>query len=104
MNKVLMGLAALPFLAGAAADGQPLNNQQMDQVTAGFLSAAEADAEGLVGESGIVLTTTATLSEVAPFASAKLGEATSTLFKSVAAAQSSTITSTYTPAGIPSGG
>lgn len=102
MKKVLMGMAALPFLAGAAVAGQPLTNQQMDRVTAGFTSVAVADAEGLVGESGIVLTTTATLSEVAPFASATLGEASSTLFKSISAAQSSTVTSTFTPAGIPS--
>jgi hypothetical protein len=103
MNKVLLGLAALPFLSGVAAAGQPLTNQQMDRVTAGFTSAAIADAEGLVGESGIVLTTTATLSEVAPFATATLGEASSTLYKSISAAQSSTVTSTYTPASIPSG-
>ena len=102
MKKVLMGMAALPFLAGAAAAGQPLTNQQMDRVTAGFTSVAIADAEGLVGESGIVLTTTATLSEVAPYATATLGEAHSTLIKSIAAAQSSTVTSTYTPLPIPS--
>jgi hypothetical protein len=102
MKKVLMGMAALPFLAGAAAAGQPLTNQQMDRVTAGFTSIAVADAEGLVGESGIVLTTTATLSEVAPFATAKLGETSSTLIKSISAAQSSTVTSTFTPSAIPS--
>jgi hypothetical protein len=101
MNKVLMGLAALPFLAGTAVAGQPLTNQQMDRVTAGFSSESQADAEGLVGESGIVLTTTATLAEVAPFASSKLGEASSTLFKSLSAAQSSTVTSTFTPLAIP---
>jgi hypothetical protein len=102
MKKVLMGMAALPFLAGAAVAGQPLTNQQMDRVTAGFTSIAVADAEGLVGESGIVLTTTATLSEVAPFATAKLGETTSTLIKSISAAQSSTVTSTFVPSAIPS--
>jgi hypothetical protein len=100
MKKVLMGMAALPFLAGAAAAGQPLTNQQMDRVTAGFSSVAIADAEGLVGESGIVLTTTATLSEVAPFEHATLGEASSTLIKSISAAQSSTVTSTFTPSTI----
>lgn len=101
MNKVLMGLAALPFLAGTAVAGQPLTNHQMDLVTAGFDAQAQADAEGLVGESGIVLTTTATLAKVAPFATAKLGEASSTLFESLSAAQSSTVTSTFTPASIP---
>ena len=100
-EKGAYGLAALPFLAGVAAAGQPLTNQQMDRVTAGFTSIAIADALGRVGESGIVLTTTATLSEVANFATATLGESTSTLVKSISAAQSSTVTSTYTPAGVP---
>lgn len=41
MKKVLMGLAALPFLAGAALAGQAgepmqLTSQQMDKVTAGW--------------------------------------------------------------------
>lgn len=38
MNKLLAGLAALPFLAGVATAGQPtpLTNTQMDQVTAGL--------------------------------------------------------------------
>lgn len=38
MKSVLYGLAALPFLAGVAAAGQPmqLSDKQMDNVTAGF--------------------------------------------------------------------
>jgi hypothetical protein len=38
MKKLLTGLAALPFLAGIALAGQPmqLTSTQMDQVTAGF--------------------------------------------------------------------
>lgn len=104
MKKVLLGLAALPFLAGVAVAGQPLTNQQMDQVTAGFTSISVADAEGLVGESGSVLTTVATLSQVLPLATARLGETSSTIYKSLAASQSSTITSTYTPVAIPSVG
>jgi hypothetical protein len=35
MNKTLMGLAILPFLAGTALAGQPLTDKQMDKVTAG---------------------------------------------------------------------
>ena len=101
MKKVLMGLAVLPFLAGIAAAGEPLTNQQMDRVTAGFNALSIADAEGIVGESGIVLTTTASLSQELPAASATLGEAHSTLYKSLAAAASSTVTSTYTPTAIP---
>lgn len=101
MKKMLMGLAALPFLAGVAVAGQPLTDQQLDRVTAGFTSISVADAEGLVGESGAVLTTTATVAQVAPYATARLGEVSSTIYKSLAAAQSSTITSTYSPAPIP---
>jgi hypothetical protein len=101
MKKVLMGLAALPFLAGVAMAGQPLTNQQMDRVTAGFTATSIADAEGLVGESGVVLTTTATLAEVLTDAVAARGETASVLYKSISAAQSSTVASTYPPAAIP---
>jgi hypothetical protein len=101
MKKVLLGLAALPFLAGVAGAGQALTDQQLDRITAGFTSLSTADAQGHVGESGQVLTTVATLSEVAPLATATLGEASSTLFKSVAAAASSSVTSTFAPLPIP---
>jgi len=48
MKKVLCGLAALPFLAVVALAGQPvpLNDRQMDKVTAGF-DFAEADIQNL---------------------------------------------------------
>jgi len=38
MKRLFFGLAALPFLAGVslAADPVPLNDKQMDTVTAGF--------------------------------------------------------------------
>jgi len=101
MKKVLVGLAALPLLAGVAAAGQPLTDQQLDRVTAGFTSTSIADAQGLVGESGIIFTAAATLSEVAPFATARLGETSSTLFKSLAAAQSASVASTFSPNPIP---
>jgi hypothetical protein len=100
-TKVLMGLAALPFAASLAVAGQPLTAQQLDNVTAGFSALSIADAQGLVGESGVVLATTASASQVLPIATIKVDEFTSTLFKSVAAAQSSTVTSTITPAAIP---
>jgi len=107
MKKVLMGMAALPFLFGAASAGQPLTAQQMDRVTAGFAAISIADAEGIAGESGIVFTATGSLSQVLPVATAHLvvngvpSEAGSTLFKSLAASQSSTVTQTYTPGAIP---
>lgn len=101
MKKALMGLAVLPFLAGVAAAGQPMSDQQMDRVTAGFTALGLAEAEGLVGESGIVVTTTATLGQVGPIATATFGETTSRLFKVLSASQSSTITSTFNPSPIP---
>lgn len=94
MKRLLMGLAALPFAAGVAVAAQPLTNQQMDRVTAGFSANAVADALGVVGESGIVLSTTATLAQVAPIASAHVGEITATAYQSVSASGSSTVTST----------
>jgi hypothetical protein len=38
MKKLFYGLAALPFVAGLALAGEPmqLNDKQMDKVTAGF--------------------------------------------------------------------
>ncbi len=35
MGKLLLGLIAAPLLAGAALAGEPLNDRQMDQITAG---------------------------------------------------------------------
>jgi hypothetical protein len=52
MKRFLFGLAALPFLAGAALAGQPapLTNAQMDQVTAGFdFTELEIQNTGWVG-------------------------------------------------------
>ena len=103
MRKLLFGLAALPLIVSVANAGERLTNQQMDGVTAGFSAISIADAEGLVGESGVVLTTTASLSQVLPFATAQCAscETSSTLFKSLSASQSSTVTSTITPSVIP---
>jgi hypothetical protein len=96
-----MALVALPFMAGAASAATPLSDVQMDSVNAGFTALTSADAEGLVGESGIVVTTTAGLSQVNIAGVAFMGETASVLFKSIAAAQSSTVTATFKPAPIP---
>lgn len=101
MKKALMGLAVLPFLAGVAAAGEPLTDQQLDRVNGGFIAIAHAQAEGLVGSNGIVVTTTGTLGLVTHIATANLGETSSRLWKSISGAQSSTVTSTYTPAPLP---
>jgi heterodisulfide reductase subunit A-like polyferredoxin len=110
MKKLLIALAGLPLMAGAAHAGQPqmLSDNQMDKVTAGFTATSIADAEGLVGLNGIVLTLTSTVSQVKPYAVSPdpgtftIGgitvptEATSTVFKSIAAASSATYTATRT--------
>jgi len=101
MKKLLIALAALPFMAGVAAAGQPLTDKQMDKVTAGYFAWSWADAQGLAGESGFVVTATASLSEVAPYARRSFFEATSTLYKAVSAAQSATFTTTYDPSPVP---
>ncbi len=101
MRKLLMGLAALPFCVGVASAAQPLTNQQMDQVTAGFTAISIADAEGLVGRGGIILSTTASLSQVTPYATATVGEASVTAMKSVAAAQSSSVSSSLPTVSLP---
>ena len=93
MKRLLMGLAALPFAAGVAMAAQPLTNQQMDRVTAGFSANAAADAVGLVGGGGLVLTATGTLAQVNPYASANIGEVTVTAYQSVSRSGSSTVTS-----------
>jgi hypothetical protein len=111
MKKLLIALTALPFMAGVAAAGQPqpLKDQQMDKVTAGFSSVSIADAEALVGSLGIGLTTTAAVSQVNPIATANgpsipgtsTSEFSSTLFKAIAASQSSSVTATFRPLPIP---
>src|SRR5690242_10299934 len=83
MKKALMGLAVLPLFAGVAVAAQPLTDRQMDKVAGGFFGQGLAEAEGIVGESGIVVTTTATLGQVFNVATATMGEATSRLWKSI---------------------
>jgi hypothetical protein len=93
MNKLLSGVAALPFLATAAFAAQPLTNHQMDTVTAGFAAFATAGAES---EGGVIETNTATVAEVANFATVKCctisgtpdNETTLTIIKSVSASTS----------------
>jgi hypothetical protein len=104
MKKVLMGLAILPFLAGIAAAGQPLTDRQLDRVSAGFDAMALAEAEGLVGLGGQVITTTATLSQVQRIGVGTLGEVSSNLYKAISAASASTITSVHQPSSFLGGG
>ena len=103
MKSLVIALLALPLMAGAGAAGaaQTLDDEQMDGVNGGFISISIADAEGLVGESGIVLTNTATVSQVNPAAIGTLGETSSILYKSLSASQSSTVTAAFVPNPVP---
>lgn len=95
MNKLLAGVAALPFLATAAVAAQPLSDHQMDAVTAGFSAFATAGAEA---EGGQIYSATATLAEVAQYATYAVpnseggsSETTLHIIKSVSAATSTSI-------------
>ena len=103
MKSLVIALMALPFMAGAAGAAQPLTDDQMDSVNGGHIALSIAEAEGLVGESGIVAANTATVSQVSVAGIAQLGETTSFLFKSLSAAQSSTVTATFVPNPLPIG-
>jgi tartrate dehydratase beta subunit/fumarate hydratase class I family protein len=96
-----MGLAALPFCIGVASAAQPLTSHQMDQITAGFSAVSIADAQGLVGRGGIMLTTTGSLSQVTPLMSASVGEISVTAMKSISSAQSSSVSSSLPTVGLP---
>jgi hypothetical protein len=97
MKRLLMGLAALPFAACAAMAAQPLTNQQMDRVTAGFSASSTADATGLVSPGQFVTTTTASLAEVLQGMPVTVGEISVTPYTSIATASSSTTTGLVTP-------
>jgi hypothetical protein len=101
MNKFLLGLAAVPLLAGTASAAQPLSDHQMDAVTAGFSAFSTADAQAL---GKIVATLSATVAAVdvvttstgAPV-TATFGETTLTLIKSISGAQSASSASNTLP-------
>jgi hypothetical protein len=105
MNKLLAGVAALPFLATAAYAAQPLSDNQMDRVTAGFSAFATAGSEA---QGAVIEGHTATLAEVANFAtvlcctvsSVPLDETTLTIIKSISAA-TSTSSATNLPSNAP---
>jgi hypothetical protein len=98
--KYLVIALAWPLMGGAAFAAQPLSDPQLDSVAGGFAAVSIADAEGLVGESGILYNAAASLSQVSPYASATFGETTLSLMKSVAAAQSSSVQATFSPSSV----
>lgn len=103
--KLIIALAAVPFVSGAAYAAEPLTNQQMDRVTAGFTSLSDADAQAL---GKIVATLSATVSQVSVVTAlnaagnvvpvqATFGETTLTLIKSLAASQSASTATNALP-------
>lgn len=108
MNKLLLGVAALPLLSGIASAAQPLSDKQMDAVTAGFAAISTADAQALgkivaaatatVSQVAVVTTTTGSgSSAVTTPVTATFGETTLTLIKSLSAAQSASSSSNTLP-------
>ena len=71
MLKVLNTLAAFIFVVNGAFAADRLADNRLDAATAGWAS-AHAAAEGVVGRNSIVVTVTATLAQVAQFATATL--------------------------------
>lgn len=105
MKKLILGLAAVPLLAGTALAAQPLSDQQMDAVTAGFSAFSTADAQALgkivatlsaTVASVNVVTTTDTSGITTPV-TATFGETTLTLIKSISGAQSASSASNTLP-------
>jgi hypothetical protein len=89
MKRLLMGLAVLPFIAGVAGAAQPLTNQQMDRVTAGFSANSEANAFGLAIPGSVVETATLSVAGVKEAVEANVGEITITGYTSFSKSGSS---------------
>ena len=94
MRKFLLALGVAPLMAGTAMAAQPLTDNQMDGVTAGFAAFSTADAQAL---GKIVASVTSTVAQVAVVtnssgdpmtASITGGSVTLTLYKSISGAQS----------------
>lgn len=91
MNKLLLRVAALPFIAGAASAGQPLNDAQMDRATAGFSAAGFADAQGyglqVTSQAGTFAETATLRDPTGAPVSITIGESTFRVVKSISAGQ-----------------
>jgi hypothetical protein len=103
MRKVLLALGVAPLMAGTAMAAQPLTDNQMDGVTAGFAAFSTADAQAL---GKIVASVTATVAQVAVVtntsgtpvtAGIPGGSVTLTLYKSISGAQSASSASNTLP-------
>ncbi|HUK07062.1 MAG TPA: hypothetical protein VLX09_04260 [Stellaceae bacterium] len=94
MRKFLLALGVAPLMAGTAMAAQPLTDNQMDGVTAGFAAFSTADAQAL---GKIVASVTSTVAQVSVVtngsgdpvtAGISGGSVTLTLYKSISGAQS----------------
>jgi hypothetical protein len=92
MNKLLIGLATVPLMSSVAFAAQPLTENQMDKVTAGFQAFSTSLAESY---GGVTATSTSNLAEVSALRDSSgalvtvtFGEVTLNTIKSVSAAQS----------------
>jgi len=94
VRKVLLALGVAPLMAGTAMAAQPLTDNQMDGVTAGFAAFSTADAQAL---GKIVASVTSTVAQVSVVtnssgdpmtAGIQGGSVTLTLYKSISGAQS----------------
>jgi len=92
MNKLLIGLATVPLMSSVAFAAQPLTDNQMDKVSAGFTAFSTSLAESY---GGVTAAATANLAEVAVLRDASgapvqvtYSEVTLSTIKSVSAAQS----------------
>jgi len=101
MKKFLLAMVAAPLLTGTAWAAQPLSDNQMDGVTAGFSAFSTADAQAL-GKIVAVLTATVSSVDVVTTSTgvpvtATFGETTLTLIKSISGAQSASSASNSLP-------
>jgi len=94
MKKFLLALGLVPLMASTAMAAQPLTDNQMDGVAAGFAAFSTADAQAL---GKIVASVTATVAQVAVVTNSSGdpmtagitgGSVTLTLYKSISGAQS----------------
>ena len=92
MRKFLLALGVAPLMAGTAMAAQPLTDNQMDGVTAGFAAFSTADSQALGKIVASVTSTVAQASVVTDGSGdpviATYGSTTLTLFKSISGAQS----------------
>jgi hypothetical protein len=107
MNRLLLSVAILPFIAAAASAGQPLKDAQMDRVTAGFSAGGFADAQAyglqVTSQAGTYAETAVLRDTAGAPVAVTIGETTLRVVKSISAGQAvSTATTTIPFVNLPS--